>query len=75
MAGPIAKISAEDVLGVFEEADACEPFNAAQVADRLHYECHPTTARNYLQDLVSLGEIDTKKVGPSRVYWRPPAPR
>lgn len=74
MAGPLPKITAEDVLAVFEDADPCEPFNATEIAEHLHYDCHPTTARNYLQDLVALGEISTKKVGPSRVYWQPSHP-
>ena len=61
----------DDVLAVFEGEDWCEPFNARQVADRLDTDVHRNTARNYLEDLVSVGEIASKKVGPSRVYWRP----
>lgn len=60
------------VLAVFVESDdPCESFSATQVTDRLPYECHRNTTRNYLEDLVALGDLDTNKVGPSPVYWRP----
>jgi hypothetical protein len=73
MAGPKPKVTTDEVLAVFEENDdSCEPFNAPEIAEMLRYDCHRNTARNYLQDLVALGELRTKKVGGgSRVYWRP----
>lgn len=65
-------LSTEEVLAVFKmNDDRCEPFSASEVADKLPYEYHRNTARNYLEDLVGLGDLETKKVGPSRVYWRP----
>lgn len=73
MAGPHPKVTIKAVLEVFKENDdACEPFNAPEIADQMEYQCHRNTARNYLQDLVAMGELRTKKVGGgARVYWRP----
>lgn len=73
MAGPHPKVTLDEVRAIFEEnSDACEPFNAPEIAERLTYDVHRNTARNYLEDLVALGELRTKKVGGgSRVYWRP----
>jgi len=72
MAGRNPSTSTEEVLAVFENnSDKCEPFTAPQIAERLTVNIHRNTARNYLQDLESLGELRSKKVGPSRVWWQP----
>lgn len=72
MAGPHPKVTIDAVRELFEKNDdACEPFNAPEIAERMKYQCHRNTARNYLQDLVVTGELGTKKVGGARVYWRP----
>ena len=72
MAGRNPSTSTDEVLAVFEEnPDTCEPFTAPQIAERLATDVHRNTARNYLQDLESLGELRSKKVGPSRVWWQP----
>lgn len=72
MVGRNPSTSTDDVLAVFEDNDdGCEPFTAPQVAARLDSDVHRNTARNYLQDLESLGELRTKKVGAGRVWWRP----
>ena len=71
MAGRKPRITTDDVLSIFEENDdSCEPFTAPEIAEVLN--CHRNTARNKLEDLVFLGELDTKKVSASgRVYWLP----
>lgn len=73
MAGRKPRITTDDVLAIFEEStDRCEPFTAPEVADEL--DCHRNTARNKLEDLVFVGDLETKKVSASgRVYWRPDA--
>lgn len=72
MAGRKPSTTTDDVLAVFvDNPDTCEPFTAPQVAERLAEDVHRNTARNYLQDLESLGELRTKKVGAGRVWWRP----
>jgi predicted ArsR family transcriptional regulator len=72
MAGRNPSTSTDEVLAVFEDnPDTCEPFTAPQIAERLATDVHRNTARNYLQDLESLGELRTKKAGASRVWWRP----
>ena len=72
MAGRNPSTSTNEVLAFFENnPDKCEPFTAPQIAERLPSDVHRNTARNYLQDLESLGELRTKKVGSGRVWWRP----
>ncbi len=72
MAGRDPSTTTDEVLAVFEDADdGCEPFTAPQIAERLSTDVHRNTARNYLQDLESVGELRTKKVGAGRVWWRP----
>jgi len=71
MAGRKPRITPDDALAIFEEnEDACEPFSAPEVAEVLN--CHRNTARDKLEDLVFLGELETKKVSAAgRVYWSP----
>jgi len=72
MAGRDQSTSTEEVLAVFQNAsDACEPFTAPQITEELSADVHRNTARNYLQDLASLGKLRTKKVGAGRVWWQP----
>lgn len=71
MTGRKPRITTDDVLAIFEENDdPCEPFSAPEIASNL--SCHRNTARNKLEDLVFVGDLETKKVSASgRVYWRP----
>ncbi|WP_135854280.1 helix-turn-helix domain-containing protein [Halorussus salinus] len=71
MAGRKPRITTDDVLDVFEENDdRCEPFTAPELAEELN--CHRNTARNKLEDLVFVGDLDSKKASASgKVYWRP----
>jgi len=71
MAGRKPRITTDDVLSIYQSnTDCCEPFSAPEIADKLN--CHRNTARNKLEDLVFLGDLETKKVSASaRVYWRP----
>lgn len=73
MPGRKPRVTTDDVLAVFESnADACEPFSAPEIADAVEPECHRNTARNKLEDLVYVGDLETKKVSANaRVYWRP----
>lgn len=73
MAGRKPRVTTEDVLAIFaENEDRCEPFSAPEIAEQLN--CHRNTARNKLEDLVFVGDLDSKKIGASaRVYWRPDA--
>jgi len=72
MGGRNPSTSTDEVLAVFENnRDACEPFTAPQIAEHLTVNIHRNTARNYLQDLESLGELRSKKVGTGRVWWQP----
>lgn len=71
VSGRKPRITTDDVLEIFDEnVDSCEPFAAPEIAERLN--CHRNTARNKLEDLVFIGDLETKKVSSSgRVYWRP----
>lgn len=73
MAGRKPRITTDDVLALFQENDdPCEPLTAPEVAETLN--CHRNTARNKLEDLVFVGELETKKASASgRVYWTPGA--
>lgn len=64
------RITNDDVLDCFgESGDPCEPLTADEVAEMLN--CHPNTARNHLEDLVFTGDLDSKRAGSGKVYWRP----
>lgn len=68
--GPKPRITTDDVLALFEKAeDQCEPFDAPEIADML--SCHRNTARNKLEDLVFMGELESKKIASGKVYWVP----
>lgn len=68
--GPKPRITTDDVLTFFTEGDdKCEPFDAPEIAGYL--SCHRNTARNKLEDLVSMGDLDSKKIASGKVYWRP----
>lgn len=71
MAGRKPRITTDDVLDTFEEnGDRCEPFTAPEIAETLN--CHRNTARNKLEDLVFMGDLDSKKASASgKVYWKP----
>jgi predicted ArsR family transcriptional regulator len=71
VAGRKPRITTDDVLALFDEnSDPCEPFTAPEIAEELN--CHRNTARNKLEDLVFVGDLETKKVSASgRVYWLP----
>ncbi|EMA37849.1 hypothetical protein [Halobiforma nitratireducens] len=68
--GPKPRITTDDILEFYaENTDRCEPFDAPEIAD--HFACHRNTARNKLEDLVFLGELESKQIGSRKVYWRP----
>lgn len=68
--GPKPRITTDDVLQFFEETDdKCEPFDAPEVAEQ--FSCHRNTARNKLEDLVFLGDLNSKKIASGKVYWKP----
>lgn len=64
------EVDVDDIMEVFSELeDSCEPMLATEVADRL--DCSHTTARERLNDCVSMGLLRTKKLGPVRAFWMP----
>jgi len=64
------EIDTDDIMDVFSHLeDSCEPMLATEVADRL--DCSHTTARERLNDCVSMGLLRTKKLGPVRAFWMP----
>lgn len=64
------RIENADVLDCFAASDdPCEPLTASEVAELLN--CHRNTARNHLEDLVFTGDLDAKRAGSGKVYWRP----
>lgn len=64
------EVDVDDVMAVFAELeDSCEPMVATDVADQL--DCSHTTARERLNDCVSMGRLRSKKLGPVRAFWLP----
>ncbi|WP_459884517.1 hypothetical protein [Halostagnicola bangensis] len=64
------RITTDDVLHLFVAAeDRCEPFDAPEIAELLN--CHRNTARNTLEDLTFMGDLESKKIASGKVYWRP----
>ncbi|WP_458206127.1 hypothetical protein [Haladaptatus sp. NG-SE-30] len=69
MDGRNPRITTDDALERFQENDdRCEPFTVPEIAEMLN--CHRTTARDKLEDLVFVGDLDSKKTGAKGgVYW------
>ncbi|SFS55979.1 hypothetical protein SAMN04488556_1564 [Halostagnicola kamekurae] len=64
------RITTDDVLQIFLDVDdRCEPFGAPEISDLL--SCHRNTARNKLEDLTFMGDLESKQIASGKVYWRP----
>ncbi|UPW00171.1 PAS domain S-box protein [Halorussus gelatinilyticus] len=65
-------VTLEDVERVFEESDHGTPLTVREVAAEL--DCPHRSAERNLTELATRGELETKRIGDERIWWRAAEP-
>lgn len=68
MPGPAREVTRQTVYEtMLDRTDPREPWTVKEIAEMIG--CSESTVYDRLRELHALGEVRTKQVGPSRIWW------